>query len=250
MTTTTSTEPRDSGVAVWVTQIFESLGVLNKGSSKSAATPSADDAAQATGVNTNSLNVTRVGGLAATITAAGAAALAIFKVTSKTKVPIVVAAYASVGVIVAAALLTAAIIISADIRGRTAVQGAAQPKAKTAPSPAKPEAFSAAWQEVLKQLTGVHERMGHGTEPALDLWLDAAGTEGLTAHLSPAAGQETLHAQLTACRSRVVSKYRSRIDIDLTDTAGLGAAASDIQDLMDSMQRLLQPVIAGASGAQ
>ena len=224
-------------MAKWAAQLFERLGVLNQGSATAAKTA---------GISTNTLNVTRVSGLTVLVGSVGAAALEIFKVKPKTPVPEVVAAYASVGVIVAAALLTAAIIVSADVRARTAAQvGAAQPDAKTQPSaaktkhsPAKHESLTAAWNDVLKQLGDVQEEMADNPGNALGSWLDAAATEGLTAHLSPADGQEErLHAQLTACRSRVVAKYQSRIDE--TDTARLGAVATDIQALTHIMQRLL-----------
>jgi tetrahydromethanopterin S-methyltransferase subunit D len=65
---------RGPGLVVSLTKILESFGLLNAGSSESPATPSPDDAAKTTGISTNTLNVTRVGGLAALIAAAGAAA--------------------------------------------------------------------------------------------------------------------------------------------------------------------------------
>ncbi len=113
---------RVAGLAKVVTTIFESLGLLNKGSSDAAAAPSPSEADQVQPISSNALNVTRVGGVTTLIGGAGAAALAIFSV-DKTHDPvsIVVAAYASVGVIVASALLTVAIIIASDIRARAAI---------------------------------------------------------------------------------------------------------------------------------
>jgi hypothetical protein len=113
---------RDTGLAKLVTTIFESVGLLNKGSASAAAAPAQGEADQVQPVSSNALNVTRVGGVATLIGGAGAAALAIFSV-DKTHDPvsIVVAAYASVGAIVASALLTVAIIISSDIRARAAI---------------------------------------------------------------------------------------------------------------------------------
>jgi hypothetical protein len=74
--------------------------------------------------------VTRVGGLTALIASAGAAALAIFNVHKGVdQASVVVAAYVSVGAIVAASLLTAAIIISADIRARSATNPTSFPAA-------------------------------------------------------------------------------------------------------------------------
>jgi hypothetical protein len=122
--TSIATPRKPTGWAGLWTRAFESVGLLNKGSADSAATPEAGDAAQTAGVSSNALNVTRVGGLAALIVGAGAAAIAIFNVNKATdNASIVVAAYVSVGAIVAAALLTAAVIISSDIRARVAVNG-------------------------------------------------------------------------------------------------------------------------------
>jgi hypothetical protein len=86
----------------------------------------------ATSVASNTLNVTRVGGLAAVVASIGAVALALYGVDKATDhVPIVVAAYVSVGAIVAAALISMAITISADVRARGSTSVAAQ----TLPAP-------------------------------------------------------------------------------------------------------------------
>lgn len=111
-----------------LTTLGESVGLLNKGSAKKPAAPSQSEIGQPQPISSNTLNVTRVGGLAALISAAGGAALLLFNVNkAKDRASIVVAAYASVGVIVAAALLTAAIIIMADIRARTRIAVAVAP---------------------------------------------------------------------------------------------------------------------------
>jgi hypothetical protein len=123
-------------VGYYVTLVLERLGILNKGSAAAPAAPDPDEAGQATSISTNTLNVTRVGGSAALIASAGAAAIALFGV-DKSKDPrvVVAAAYASVGIIVAAALITAGIIIAADIRSRTNVA--------TSPSTGDPAAAKA-----------------------------------------------------------------------------------------------------------
>jgi hypothetical protein len=111
-----------AGLAALAANIFEWLGLLNKGSASAAAAPDPATTSAVEPISSNTLNVTRVGGVATLISAAGAAAIALFGVDAETtRAPIVVAAYASVGVIVAAALLTAAIIIAADIRARGAI---------------------------------------------------------------------------------------------------------------------------------
>ena len=118
----TSTERKGAGVAEGVSKVFEWLGLLNKGSASAPAAPQPGTTGAVEPISSNALNVTRVGGVATLISGAGAAAIALFRVdTGTTRAPIVVAAYASVGVIVAAALLTVAIIIAADIRARGAI---------------------------------------------------------------------------------------------------------------------------------
>lgn len=110
------------GLAHAVATFFESVGLLNKGSADANAVPTDAQAAQIQPIVSNSLNVTRVGGLAALVTSVGAAALAIFNVNKKTDpATVVMAAYLGAGAIVVAALLAAAIIIAADVRARTAV---------------------------------------------------------------------------------------------------------------------------------
>lgn len=105
-------------LVVAVTYIGEFFGLLNKGSAKQPAGADAEDAKTVTNISSNSLNVTRVG-LVGLIAGAGAAAVAIFNVDKGTdRAPVVVAAFASIGVIVAAALIAAAVIIASDIRAR------------------------------------------------------------------------------------------------------------------------------------
>jgi hypothetical protein len=121
-------EARDSGLAKAVATAFEGLGLLNKGSASAPAAPASGQSGDVESISTNSLNVTRVGGVGALISGAGAAAIGIFSVDkAKDPVAIVVAAYASVGIIVAAATLTVAIIIAADIRARGAIAVATGP---------------------------------------------------------------------------------------------------------------------------
>jgi hypothetical protein len=111
-----------AGLGALATNIFEWFGLLNKGSASAAAAPDPATTSAVEPISSNTLNVTRVGGVATLISGAGAAAIALFDVNkATTRAPIVVAAYASVGVIVAASLLTAAIIIAADIRVRGAI---------------------------------------------------------------------------------------------------------------------------------
>lgn len=113
---------RDNGLVKVVTIIGESLGLLNKGSAQMPAALEVGEAEKATPISTNALNVSRVGGVAALITGAGAAAIALFRVEkNQDPVGVVVAAYASVGAIVAASLLAVALIIASDIRARSSI---------------------------------------------------------------------------------------------------------------------------------
>jgi hypothetical protein len=123
------------GLAHAVTTFFESIGLLNKGSADAKAVPDASEAAKIQPIVSNSLNVTRVGGLAALVTSVGAAALAIFNVKKTDPAMVVMAAYLGAGAIVVAALLAAAIIISADVRARTAVAVAHSPDTQTPTAP-------------------------------------------------------------------------------------------------------------------
>jgi hypothetical protein len=117
-----------SSLAGRVAKLFETLGLLNKGSAAASAAPGPGESDTVQPVTSNSLNVTRVGGVTTLIAGAGGAALLLFNVDkAKDAHAIVVAAYASVGVIVAAALLTVAIIIAADIRARAAIAVATPP---------------------------------------------------------------------------------------------------------------------------
>jgi hypothetical protein len=204
------------------TRLLETVGLLNKGSAGSAATPMVNDAAQTVGVSNNALNVTRVGGLAALISGAGAAAVAIFNVNKVTdKASIVVAAYISVGVIVASALLTAAIIISSDIRARVALNAPAAagsgPAGSTSSAKAKTagaNSFGDAWYRALSMLHDAVDRLertpespaGEWVDGSTAAWLDAAASAGKTQDLHPADdNQATLHARLRAGQSSVVS---------------------------------------------
>lgn len=132
----TATKRTGFSVVKIVGLIGEAIGLLNKGSAKAPAAPGAGAAEPA--VSANSLNVTRVGGVGALISAAGGAALLLFHV-NKMNDPHseVVAAYISIGVIVAASLIAVAMIITADIRSRTGLASAAVSAGTPAPAPAQ-----------------------------------------------------------------------------------------------------------------
>jgi hypothetical protein len=234
---------RTTGPATVTTKIFEWLGLLNTGSSQSPPTPNTEEATKTTGVSTNSLNVTRVGGFAAFIAAAGAAALAVFNVNKATDKPaIVVAAYISVGVIIAAALFTAAIVISTDIRSRVTMN--LEPSltnlapSSTTVSATGTKAFDDAWKQALDVLKGIHTRLQHKTEDPLDAWLDGSATSAVTEQLHPTDDRQTDHARLQACQSRVLSKLEGLIGEN--DHTKIQNTQDEIQVILDNMERILQ----------
>jgi hypothetical protein len=123
-----TTTARKGGFAKAIAQLFEAIGILNKGSANAPAAPDASQAEGGEPVSTNALNVTRVAGIASLITGAGAAALAVFRVNAgKDPHGVVAAAYGSVGLIVATALIATAVIVAADIRARGAIAVAGTP---------------------------------------------------------------------------------------------------------------------------
>lgn len=231
-----------NGLVSIVTKLLESVGLLNAGSSKSAPTPTTGEAAQTTGISTNSLNVTRVGGIASLIAAAGAAALAVFNVNkTKDDFHIVVAAYISVGLIIAAALFTAAIIISADIRSRVAVNLGTQPNpgpSATAASATDAKAFSDTWKDAIDALRGAHTRLRNNEEDPFNAWLDGCATSVGVSQLHPTSDQQKPHARLQSCQSRVLSKLESLIGEH--DKTRFHNAQADIQLALDNMERILQ----------
>ncbi|HEX4804845.1 MAG TPA: hypothetical protein VFU94_02995 [Conexibacter sp.] len=143
-----------------VTRVFEAIGLLNKGSATTPGAPDASDMDRVQPVSTNALNVTRVGGVTAVIGGAGAAALAIFSVDpARDATAVVVAAYASVGLIVAAALVTVAIIIAADIRARQAIAVATS----KAPAPTEARDGKVLGAVVQRHATPAHADGGSGS---------------------------------------------------------------------------------------
>jgi hypothetical protein len=229
------TEPRKTGFVKVATTIFESLGVLNKGSADAPAMPSPEQAAKTTGISTNTLNATRVSGLAAVIASVGAAALAIFNVNKATDKPsVVVAAYISVGAIIASALLTVAIIVSADIRSRVSANTAAL-QAATATGATL---FVETWRHAVEDLKNVLARLQRHPDDVYDAWLDASASSGPTGQLKPTPDQQSLHARLLAGQSRILSELENLIPE--ADGTKRGRILAEIQRLIDSMERSLQ----------
>ncbi|MFF4904128.1 hypothetical protein ACFY2T_04645 [Streptomyces sp. NPDC001260] len=235
---------RKGSFAVFFAWLFEALGVLNQGSSRSPANPSPEEAARTVGVSTNALNVTRVLGLGALITGTGAAALGLFAVDKKTdKASVVVAAYASVGVIVAAALLTAAIIVSADIRARgatnapTALPASARRTAAQGVSGEVSDTttFVAAWHDALDVLQGALKESEQYVDDQLTAWLDACASTHRTEQLQPAEEQRAMHARLQASQRLVLARFESLIGEE--DARTRMRSRAEIEYILEAMDR-------------
>jgi hypothetical protein len=206
---------RGNGLSLFFTTIFEALGILNKGSAGlSKGDSDTKDAAEAAAIPivSTSLNVTRVGGMAAAIAGAGAAALALFNVDKlKDPAAIVVAAYASSGFIVGAALIAAALIISADTRSRgmtAADTGKSAGKDTTPPdsAPSTAKSFKEAWSSAVASLEAVSSQLPppKGTRNEYSrLWLDAKASTGFTTSLKPPGDLVDEHARLAAGQQRL-----------------------------------------------
>lgn len=196
-----------NGVPALVTRVFESIGLLNKGSAAATTSSAADTGSP---IDSTALNVTRVGGLATLIAGAGAAALALFKIDKDESATIVAAAYASTGGIVAAALIAAAIIIAADVRAR-ALATAAAPRAESASGPNAASANSPVgvrqqWGKALARLQGVRDGLPAGAGTRTDyarLWMKAMASTGFSKDLTPTAALLDEHASLSAGQDRI-----------------------------------------------
>lgn len=125
---------RGGSLAKGVAILAEAIGLLNKGSANAAAAPSPGTTGEVEPISSNTLNVTRVGGIASVISGAGAAAIGIFSLNGKEPAAVVATAYGAVGLIVAAALITVAVIIAADVRARSAIAVATSTAPAKAPA--------------------------------------------------------------------------------------------------------------------
>lgn len=224
-----------------VTKGLEALGLLNKGSAqasrpKDGAAPPPD-----TPIGNNSLNVTRVGGLASFIAAAGAAAIGLFHV-DKMRDPhsIVVAAYGGTAAIVAAALITAAIIISTDIRARAQAATAKTPGDQvgaTTGAPVSATVFSQDWSHAIQRLRAAITGLETGARQPVSAWLDAAASGGAIEGVSPPPGYAEVGTKLTVARNRIVDRLQA-----LTASPAGGpdiAALREIELILDEMDRTI-----------
>jgi hypothetical protein len=239
MTDSIKTDQRRKHKGNIIALVFEWLGILNKGSTTSAPTPPAGEAAKTAGVNTNSLNVTRVGGLGTFVGSIGVSALALFSVDDKDPPIVIMAAYISVGVIVAAAVVTVGLIITADIRSRVALTATTPAAVAVAGTTTSPDSSLVAdWRQVVATLRSVVECLQRPEQDMTDAWLDASASAGKVAGREPAAGQQSLHARLQAGHALFMDKLRK-----LTDATGDSertAVLAGLRELVLSMERSLQ----------
>jgi hypothetical protein len=158
---------------------------------------------------------------------------------------IVVAAYASTGFIVAAALITAALIISADIRARsgmTAATSAEETDSKGGTAESSDETartgLASAWGKALARLEDVKAQLPAGTgdrNKCSRLWLDAQASTGFTKKLEPASDLLDEHARLSAGQERVSELLKGLIE----DRSSAAEVKKEIAALVDQMKETL-----------
>lgn len=235
----------NKGVPVLVTAFFESLGVLNKGTAAlSKGTLTEEEAAEKAPVTTPSFNVTRVGGFAALIASAGAATLALYNIDATTNTMIVATAYASTGFVVAASLITAAVIISADIRARSSATMAtgASTAAKsiaTDAEPTSPADFKDAWKEALDRLQNIKNGLPdlQDRNDYSGAWLAAEASKGFTRRLQPGTVLADEHELLSRGQEEVCDLlYALRLS---TSTA---EDQSEIRFIIEHMQSVVNNI--------
>jgi hypothetical protein len=215
--------------AVVATKVFESIGVLNKGSADLAAGEvGEDEAAETMSVVPPALNVTRVSGVAAVIASSGAAALAIFNVDkSKDSAGVVAAAYGSAGLIVSASLIAVAVILYADIRARSdrAAIGSVTTASKPTDNASAASDLKGPWEEAMKRLETVSSGLARATGDRLGyskLWLDASSTAGMVSGLSPQSDLQDEHSRLLAAHGRVTELLEHLIGDRSAENADVG----------------------------
>jgi hypothetical protein len=237
-----------NSLAVTATRIFESLGLLNKGS---AALSKGEEVAEASaeskfGVMPPSLNVTRVGGLAALVGSVGVAALALFVLPENADVLERAFSFISTALVVSAALISAAIILSADIRARTAVSvadGRNGIDSKPEPDASKSQSvddFAAGWRKSIDVLSDVDAslRPAQSRGDFTRLWLRAEASKGFSQQLEPPAGLTDEHRLLTNAQEEVC-----RLINDLRkDPSSTSVLKSDIALLVSESRVVLNGI--------
>jgi hypothetical protein len=232
-------------LSVLVTKALESVGLLNKGSADIATgNVSQESAAEKLAVVPPALNVTRVSGFAALIASVGAAALAIFNVDkSKDSVGVVAAAYGSVGLVVAASLIAAAVILYADIRARMEGPAAATAAVKlmTANNASGATGIRGHWDEAVKRLETVNAALAGARGDRLryaELWLDASGTTGIVSGSSPDDDLRDEHARLLAAQGRITELLEHLIGDYSEHTADVGEIALLVRKMRETVNNL------------
>lgn len=222
------------------TRVFESIGLLNKGSAE-AARPTGEQPVPAQPLQSPALNVTRVGGFGAAIAVAGAAALTLYNVDkTKDASAVVVAAYLGTAAIVVSALLAAAIMVSADIRGRAQAVASSVPAGSSgsdATDGSSPHAFVAQWRQAIDRLSNALSGLKTGELMPIAAWLDAAASGGAIQGLVAPKGYADEHAMLAAGQTRILdrlNKLMSAGDMSLDESV-----LSESEQIIVEMRRTI-----------
>jgi hypothetical protein len=227
-----------------VTQAFEGLGLLNKGSAQAARPVPGAETPPPTPVSSSALNVTRVSGTAVLIAGAGAAGLALFRVDQQTDPhSLVITAWAGTSAIVVAALITAAIIISADLRARAHVAGnqtGDSPGTATAVagSNVTKQQFADTWRHAIARLENAVSGLSDGGLAATAAWLDAAASEGSVKSLIPPVESADEHAKLTVAQDRVVERLLELVSGD--DPTHWATVLQELRLIIGEMNRTIE----------
>lgn len=232
---------RGAGFPVLITTVLESMGVLNEGTAalSKGETPK-ESAIAAAPIKSPALNVPRVGGFATAIAAMGAAALSLFKVEKATDPEsVVAAAYAATGFIVGAALIAAAVIISADIRARAVATAPPADDGDPSPSAETPAVagFIEGWGKAIDRLKSVASQLpirGERNEYS-KLWMDAKASTGFSEGIEPSAELRDEHARLLAGQERVCELLEEL----RTDQSDARNVCDEIKSVVDEMQSTL-----------
>ena len=238
MTDVSSDFKRANGLVQWVTKALESVGLLNKGSSKSSVTPTPDENAGTVGVSTNSLNVTRVGGMSSLTVAVGTAALTLFQLKPNTAPEARAAAYLAVGFMVSAALIATAVILQSDVRSRTKIEISAQ--SHSADLKSSDVAFRAQWVEIVGNLEyGLILVMRSEPDAAFNALQIARTTIAISGGILPSTAHAMSHAKLIALQCHIVSSLTHLATFAETSDS-VHQATEAIFPVLESMRSLAE----------
>jgi hypothetical protein len=241
MTNVSSDITRAKGLVSGATKLLESIGLLNKGSSSSTATPSPDTNAGTVGVATNSLNVTRVGGTASLTIAVGTAALTLFHLNAHTATAARATAYGAVGLVVSTALIATAVILQSDVRARSAIEIAAQ--ARSVEIAQSAATTRATWSEIVGDLEhSLIVALRGGADSTFAAARLARQTAAASSQIVPRPAYAMQHSELIALQGLVMVDIREMANawpegnIPLANTDRVCSAIDSMRDLVKSIK--------------